>query len=335
MLKVLLRNALFAVVLLPSMAAAEPIKLKLAFFTSDRSTSYFAAVKPFVEAVNAEARGLLEIQTYFSGALGKEVARQPLIVLDGTADIAYVVPGITPQLFPDNAIIEMPGLFRDKYESSVVFTRLTAANALEGYENYFVIGAFTTDPETIHSRAPITSLNDLKGKKIRVNNPRQAAALQRFGATPILMPVNQIAEAISSGAIDGATVPPSPLVDYGIKRVATYHYLLGINGAPLMVLMNRKTFDGLPASLQAILRKHSGEWAVKRFVDIYEVAESQIMEELKSDPGRKVTVPSQPDLDAARRVFSSVKDEWAAKSPHNRELLNKAELEIAKLRGTR
>jgi TRAP-type C4-dicarboxylate transport system substrate-binding protein len=317
------------------MAAAEPIKLKLSFFSSDRSTSYLAAVKPFVEAVNAEARGLLEIQTYFSGALGKELARQPLMVLDGTADIAYVVPGITPQLFPDNAIIEMPGLFRDRQESSTVFTQLIAANALNDYANYFVIGAFATDPETIHSRTPITSLNDLKGKKIRVNNAGEAAALERLGATPILMPVNRIAEAMGSGAIDGAAVPPAPLADYGIKRVATYHYLLGISGAPLMVLMNRKTFDALPAAAQAILRKYSGEWAAKRFVDMYEVAENQIMEELKSDPGRTVTVPTQSDEDAAQRVFESVRTKWAAESPHNRELLNKAELEIAKFRATR
>ena len=45
----LIRLFVAALVLLPAMAAAEPITLKLAYFSSDRSTTYVAAVKPFVE----------------------------------------------------------------------------------------------------------------------------------------------------------------------------------------------------------------------------------------------------------------------------------------------
>ena len=67
MLKLLARCAVISFVL-TSALAAEPVKLKLAFFSSDRSTSYLAAIKPFVDAVNAEARGQIEIETYFSGA---------------------------------------------------------------------------------------------------------------------------------------------------------------------------------------------------------------------------------------------------------------------------
>ena len=177
MSKLLARCALFSFVLMSAAAAAEPVKLKLAFPSSDRSTSYLAAVKPFVDAVNAEARGLVEIETYFSGALGKDPAEQPQLVLDGTADIAYVVTGLTRNRFAENAIIEMPGLFASMRESVAVFTRLVAANALQGYDDYTVIGAFVTEPETIHSKTPITSLADLKGKRIRVNNPGEAAAL--------------------------------------------------------------------------------------------------------------------------------------------------------------
>jgi len=46
MFKAFMRSALFAVVLLPSLAAGEPITLKLSFFTSDQSATYLSAVKP-------------------------------------------------------------------------------------------------------------------------------------------------------------------------------------------------------------------------------------------------------------------------------------------------
>ena len=123
MFKTLLRCAVTALALLPVAAAAEPIKLKLAFYTSDRASVYHSAVKPFVDAVNAEAKGLIEIEVYFSGALGKSQAQQPQLVLDGVADIAFVIPGMVPEHFSDNAVIELPGLYREHARGHVLFTR--------------------------------------------------------------------------------------------------------------------------------------------------------------------------------------------------------------------
>jgi TRAP-type C4-dicarboxylate transport system substrate-binding protein len=125
------------------------------------------------------------------------------------------------------------------------------------------------------------------------------------------------------------------LVDYGIKRVATYHYLLGISGAPLMVLMNRKTFDRLPELAQAIILKYSGEWAAARFMDTYEAVENSIMRELKSDPKRQVIIPSSSDLDAANAVFAAIANDWASKSERNAELLKTVRTELTKMRSTR
>ena len=173
-------------------AAAEPIKLKLAYFSSDRTTTYLATIKPFVDAVNAEAADLLEIEVHFSGALGKDPRQQLQLVLDGTADIAFIAPGYTPERFPDNTLIELPGMFRGIRDATLVYTRLVAANALRGYEDLFVIGAFATEPESIHAKVVAGSLDELQGKRIRANNPAQAAALTRLGMQPVQMPINQV-----------------------------------------------------------------------------------------------------------------------------------------------
>ena len=57
MLKTLAPCALLLFALLQASSAAEPIKLKMAYFSSDRTTTYLAAIGPFVDAVNAEVRG--------------------------------------------------------------------------------------------------------------------------------------------------------------------------------------------------------------------------------------------------------------------------------------
>ena len=322
----------FALLSCGSPATAEPIKLKFAYFSSDRTTTYVAAVKPFVDAVNAEAAELAEIEVGFSGAFGKNPAQQLQLVSDGTVDIAFVVPGYTPERFPDNMAIELPGMFRNIREATLVYTRLVAGNALRGYDDLVVIGAFATEPESIHARPAVLSLEDLKGKRIRANNSAQAAALASLGAVAVQMPINQASSAISGGRIDGATVSPAPLIEFGISRVAAHHYLLGIGAAPLAVVMNRPKFDSLPKTSQDIIRKFSGEWTAEHFVATYGAENKLAIEQLRSDPNRKVMTPSEADRERAKSAFGAVIDKWLSDSPRNRELLTKIDAEISKVR---
>jgi TRAP-type C4-dicarboxylate transport system substrate-binding protein len=132
------------------------------------------------------------------------------------ADIAFVVPGMTPDRFRDNAVMELPGLFRNLREATLTYTRLVATNVIKGYEDFFVIGTFASDLENIHTRPAVSSLGDLKGKKIRVNNQTEAAALTKLGMVPAVIPINTVSESISRGDIDGAAVPPSMLFEFGI-----------------------------------------------------------------------------------------------------------------------
>jgi TRAP-type C4-dicarboxylate transport system substrate-binding protein len=332
MLKILARCALFSFVLLPA-AAAQPITLTMAYFSSDRTTTYLAAIKPFVDAINTEGTGLVQIAVSVSGALGKNPTRQLQLVLDGTADLAFVVPGYTPEQFPDNEIIELPGLFKNIREATLVYTGLIAANALRGYDDLFVVGAFATEPETIHTRRSAASLQELRGARIRANNPMQGAALAGLGMVPVEMPINQASTAISGGKLDGAMVSPAPLIEFGISRVVPNHYLLGVSAAPLLVVMNRKKFEGLPERAKQIIRKFSGWWTAEHYIDTYGVENGAAIESLKKDPKRKVVTPSSSDLARAHAVFRSQVDAWSATDPHHRQLLAKAEAELSTIRG--
>lgn len=324
--------AMTIALLLSFAVAAEPIRLKLSFVGSEDISIYRYGVKPFVDGVNREGNGLLKIDVYPNGTLVKALAEQPQMVLEGRADIAYVVPGQTPYRFPDNALIELPGQFRDAREGTLAYSRLIAANALSGYQEFFVIGAYTSDPSTIHSRKPIDSLAALEGQKIRANNQIEAEVLERLGAMSTVLPASQLAKAVGSGAIDGVTMGPTALFDYGIGSLAKNHYLLRGGVAPLLLVMNRKIFDGLPEAAQALIRKFSGERAAATWIESYASSERQALDKIKSDPGRKVVEPSPSDLEAAQRVYRSLIDGWTAKSPHSRELLKMIGAELATIR---
>ena len=260
------------------------------------------------------------------------VAEQPRLLLDGVADIAWVVPGQTPYRFPDNELLEMPGLFRDLREGTLVYTRLVAANALRGYDDFFVIGAYTSDPTLIHSRKPIGSLAALAGQKIRANNPVEAEALERMGATPTVMPASRIASSIANGTLDGAALAPTALFDFGVAQVAKNHYLLRGGAAPLVLLMSRKKFNALPEPAKALIRKYSGEWTAAAWIASFGASESAMFRRFQAQPDSTVVEPSPADRMTAQRIYRSLIEAWAARSAHNRELLRRVDAELATIR---
>ena len=330
MIKSLARSALFSLALLPGVAAAEPITLKFAYFSSDQSTSYRLAVKPFVDAVNA--RGGVNIETYIGGSLGKEQSQQALLVRNGIADIAFVSLGPTGNQFPDNSVMELPGLFKDSREATLVLTRLIASGIMRGYDEFFVVGAFSTEPESIHTRPPIATLDDLQGKRIRANNPIEADVLAKLGMSPVVLPIVKTPEAISRGTVDGAATATNPLIDFGLGRVVTYHYFLFLGPSTQVILMNRKKFESLPKADQEVIREYSGEWLAARYIERYRPTDSGLMALLESDPQRKVIFPSSAELDVANRAFKAIVSQWAAASSHNQKLLDAVGAELRQLR---
>ena len=313
-------------------AQAQTQKFKFAVFTPDKEQTFISTMKPFSEAVGKESGGTCEIELYPNGALGRSPVQQAQMVLDGVADIAWIIASYTPGRFQENEVLELPGLFRDLTEGTQVFTRLVTSGQLKGYDDFFPIGLFATAPYSLHARFPINSVADLKGKKIRTAGAIEGAAIRALGAVPIGMPVTEIAEAVGRGTIDGTSSHPSPLFDFGIDRVTNHHYFTRLGIVPLAILMNRKKFDAAPKQCQDAIRKYSGAWTATRFIEGIGTYNDSLVKKLQADSKRKVVFPSQAEIDAMSKTMKPVVDEWLAKSPRNQELYKLVEAELVKVR---
>jgi TRAP-type C4-dicarboxylate transport system substrate-binding protein len=246
--------------------------------------------------------------------------------------MAWVNPSLTPDRFPEDDVLQFPGLFRDLKQATLVHARLAPVGALRGYDDFFVISATANFHLIINTRSPIGSLADLHGKTLRVNNLIEGNALKAVGITPVVMPINEVALAIGRGTIDGATMSPNTLVAYGVSRITRFHYDAPLGAAPLAFLMNRRKFESLPKAGQDAIRKYSGEATTARFIDTYDANNVQAMDELRSDPNRRVIVPLRSELDMLQTMFQAAIETWRRDSPRNAQLLELVETEIAKER---
>lgn len=319
----------------PAPSIAETITLKLAHFAPDNEITYVDVLKPFAELVNKESAGQVKIELYPNGALGRSLPSQPQLVLDGVADIAFTLPGASPGRFPDNVVMELPGLFRDLREATLVWTKFATTEKLRGYEDFVILGAFGTAPTNIYSNKPVEALKDLKGLKIRTTNATEGATLRELGMVPVLLSPTEIPEAIGRGTIDAICIQVGALKEFGWDRVTRYDYLLGVVSSPTAVLMNRKKFESLPPQAKAVFKKYGPDWMARAFIKGYGEFSDASAAQLKADSKRKTIIPSASDQETARHAYEEIVDQWLAKSPANAATLKKVKELIAEVRSSR
>jgi len=306
-------------------------KLDIAFHAPAHSTTFTAGLRPFAEAVMRDVPGL-EIALHPEGARGGLLTTQLQLLESGGADAAFVVPGFTPHRFPDNFVFGIPGLFRDITEASLSYSRVVAAGLLRGYVDFHVVGAFCTEPFTLHAAKKLTCLADLKGMQLRAANAADEIMLKQLGAAARIVPGDRIVSAIESGEIDGTTLHIGPLYDLGVDRVTSYDYLLRLGCAPLVILMSKGRLARLSPLVWEAIGRHSGEAYAQNYTRRVAARHDALLARLKTDRRRIRTEPPQAEIDAANAAFKPIIDQWLAQDPRNARLLEAVKAEVAKLR---
>jgi TRAP-type transport system periplasmic protein len=138
--------ALPAASALGCMVARAEDHLKWAVFTPDSEVTFRTVMKPYAETVQRETNNAVVFDLFPNGALGRNPGQQPQMLLDGVADVAWVIPSYSPGRFPDTEVLELPGVFKDLREASLVATAMSARKALHDYGDFYVIGLWGTAP---------------------------------------------------------------------------------------------------------------------------------------------------------------------------------------------
>ena len=220
---------------MPVATVAEPIKLKMAYFSSDREPAYVSVLQPFADAVNKEAKGVVEIVPYPGGVLGKSYAQQTQLVLDGVADMAWVNPSLTPERFPDDDVMRISRpVSRPERSHARLFAGGGEREHCGAIEDFFVDRRGRQFPaDDPHAYSGRIARPTCMAKFFASTTSSKADALKAIGIVPVVLPVNEVALAIGRGTIDGATMPPNTLLAFGVSRITKYHYVAPFGAAPL------------------------------------------------------------------------------------------------------
>lgn len=246
--------------------SAQEVTLRLHHFLPMTDSVPQDGLTPWAEAIADQSDGRIEIEFYPSMMLGGAPANLFDQARDGVVDLAWTVLGYTPGRFPKSEVFEMPFLVTNAEDTSRAFQRFVEENAMDEFAGVKLIAVHTHGPGLFHSRHPIETLEDLDGMKIRGGSRVISAMLADLGAEPIGMPVPEVPEALSRGAIDATTIPWQVTLALRTSEIVGHHTGFagdhGLYTQTFALVMNRDAYDRLPDDLKAVIDANSGfEWA--------------------------------------------------------------------------
>lgn len=203
----------------------------------------------FEEYVESRLGDKYDVQIFPNELLGASVKAIEL-VQTGAIDYAVASTGNLETFDDIYKIFSIPYLFKSEESYHMVMENTELMNGIfkstdkSGFEAVTWLDAGTRN---FYATKPIRTPEDLKGKKIRVQqSPTNVRMMEAFGASATPMSFGEVYTAIQQGVIDGAENNELALTNNKHGEVAKYYSYNEHQMVPDMLIANIKFLESLP-----------------------------------------------------------------------------------------
>jgi TRAP-type C4-dicarboxylate transport system substrate-binding protein len=241
------------------------------------------------------------------------------LVADGAADAAWIFHGYNPGRFVTTKLIELPGYPGDAEAASVADWRTYEKYLAKADEHkgVYLAALFTHGPGQMFLREPINSLDDLKGKKIRIGGGVSADVGAALGVVGVQVPASKVYETLSGGVADGVMLPMETNKSVRVYEVAPMTYIMpgGLYRGSFALIMSNAFLDRLSDADRKAVLSVTGEATSQMIGKVWADADIDGMDNAKVKT--KVIEFSADDqakfAEISKSVRKKVIDEVAAK----------------------
>ncbi|WP_299031195.1 C4-dicarboxylate TRAP transporter substrate-binding protein [uncultured Sulfitobacter sp.] len=226
---------LAATVVAAAIAGQAAAKERLNFAYGYPNTSAIGqAVDDYAAAVAERSNGEIDV-TGFAMSLLSLPETSPG-VRDGLADVGFVLPPYYPAEYPTNLYLHEMNLLINLVENPTGKEPLAFAGAMLEYtfnncpecmaENVaqnqvYTGGGVTPLYNLLCKDVSVTSIEDLKGLRLRAGGAGFVRFAEAFGAQGVRLPVSEAYEGLDQGIIDCAMLSAPELTNYNLHEVVT------------------------------------------------------------------------------------------------------------------
>ncbi|WP_204114507.1 TRAP transporter substrate-binding protein [Shimia biformata] len=215
---------------------------------------------PWADWVNERSGDDFSLRVFAGGTLSRDPNQQDKIVRDGIADIAVIIPSRNPSEYPQFSVFGLPGLARSGVLGSAAAWSMYKDGSLPDVSTVKILALWVSDPYIVHSSSPVTSLEDLKGKKFRAIGATQTDTILALGGVPENVKITETPESIMRGILDGALADWAVASTFKITEVTDHSYDVPLGTLPFFLGMNKNSYDELSDESKALLAEAGEKW---------------------------------------------------------------------------
>ncbi len=305
-------------------SAQQPIKIKMQT-AWDAGTLGYELFQKFCKRVAELTEGKLVVEGFPAGAIVGTFEMFDAVkagVFDAMHCFDVYWPGKVPACtfltsYPFG--LDRPDQWETWYET---LGGKEIAREAYGAHNMYYIGPIQHDDNLIHSKVPIRSFEEFKGKKIRYPGGIIADIYKAAGVSTVLLPGGEVYPALEKGVIDAADfVGAAVNYNLGFGEIAKY-IIMGPPSTPCLhqpvdlmsIEINMNIWKKIPKHLQqlfeAVVKEHSWE----QYTAIQK-ADIEAFEKFQKEQKVEVIRLKEEDIAKFRKFAPKLWVEWAKKHP--------------------
>jgi len=249
--------------------AAEPytgktINLRLAS-PSPTGSNMVRGYEKFVEIVEEKSGGKVKIKLFSNAILGSDRATLEA-AQSGTLDMAYCSSPNMASFAREYMVFDLPFVTYPEYQKNL-YAALDSGElgkrletVAEGIGLKTIMYSEYGYRKYVSAKKPLNSIGDLKGLKVRTtDSPIEVAVAKALGMSPAPIAWGEVYTALQQGTVDAEGNNYEHLVNAKHIEVLKYAMDSNHNYSMHLLMMNKKTFDELPAAVQNLIMECARE----------------------------------------------------------------------------
>ena len=321
--------AAFAWIAPAAPATAADFVMKFGTATINETQHQF--IKFYKEEVEKASGGRIEVQVYPASQLGpipREIEGVQLGNIQGFIGPVDFFVGVDPRF----GVFSTPLLFKDDANAEATIHDPAVEKAmfdLAAPKRMVGIATLAIGPSDYGAKKPILTLDDFKGKKLRINGTElERQKMAKLGATGVGMPLSEVMPALDQGTIDGTISGMSVFVALKMNdlikviTVTNDTYLIAI------AMVSKPWLDTLPPDLQKVVL--DAGMSVQKRTQAWEIEFTKKLDADWKALGGEIHMIPPSQVGAMKDLLGPVGDEATKDQPAVRDMLQMVRAVAAK-----
>lgn len=271
-------------------------------------------LQPWMAEVTKRTEGKIQFD-YFPGQQLGKAADMLTLTQNGVTDIGYVAPGYVSDKMASSEVAMLPGAFNTSCEGTNAYWKV-ARDGLVQKVDYapnkikLLLTVLLPPYQIMTIKQPITSIEDIKGVKLRTTGGAQDLTIRALGGVPVRMAAPDAYESLSRGTIDGMVFPLDSVTSYNLEKLLK-HSTQNANFSSFVIAysISDAAWAKLDPKVQQIMQDVA-ETTVKEACAAVDKQDAETRTKLQQ-AGVAFKVLDAPVLAKFNTVLAGVSDQWA------------------------